>query len=133
MTPRLRPLAYIYDRSASLSSRHLLEQRLTGCHITADRYEWDIAGVWADRGLDALADFPFERPAFQRLVRQMKSDVAPQRTLVCLVHSWDRLTTARPALPAFQRHIQGAGGCVATTFGESDARFEAILPAGVNR
>ncbi|MFD9811908.1 hypothetical protein [Streptomyces sp. NPDC059080] len=57
-----RPLVYLYDRSAALHSRRLLHLRLIGCRTTAARHGWDVAGVWTDRGADALSDLLSERP-----------------------------------------------------------------------
>ncbi|WP_331759853.1 hypothetical protein OG422_31015 (plasmid) [Streptomyces sp. NBC_01525] len=123
------PLVYVYDRSTGLSSRRLLEQRLIGCRTTADRYGWEITGIWTDHGTDAMSHLPRERPAFLNLVHRMTADAsAVRRQRMCLVHDWDRLTTARTMRMAFQRQVADAGGCVATTFGESDARWEARIP-----
>ncbi|MFG2226933.1 hypothetical protein [Streptomyces sp. NPDC048644] len=115
--------AYVYDRTAAHRSRRLLDQRLLGCRNTAERYGWQVVGVWIDRGADALRELPAQRPEFLKLVRQLTADGrALGRPVVCLVHNWDRLSADHAVRPAFQRHIAGAGGHTATTFEESDRR-----------
>ncbi|MCB5909827.1 hypothetical protein [Streptomyces pinistramenti] len=117
------PRVYVYDRTAAHHSRRLLDQRLLGCRNTAERYGWEVVGVWMDLDLDAMTELPSERPKFMRLVQQMNADGhVLGRPVMCLVHNWDRLTTDNSIRPAFQRHVLGAGGHTATTFDESDAR-----------
>lgn len=128
MTAVNAPLAYVYDRCARRSQR-LLDMRLTGCHAHADREGWVLAGTWLDLGDNAVG---VDRPQLGALVEAMR-EAAPRRTVVCLVHHWGRLAADPGDRLALQQRIAGAGGQVATTFGESDARAHHVLAAAGGR
>ncbi|MET9294255.1 hypothetical protein [Streptomyces sp. NPDC003077] len=110
------PLAFIYDRNATFNHR-LLDMRVDGCRNYAERQRWDIAGTWTDHGDDALSNG--HRPAFQSLLRRML-EVSRSRTVLCLVHNWDRYAHDRPSRVDFQQRVALAGGYTATTFNETD-------------
>jgi hypothetical protein len=116
MTPRMAPLAFVYDRCATRSQREL-DMRLVGCHAHADLTGWVLAGRWLDLGDHALST---DRPQFAKLVEAMRKASA-SRDVVCLVHNWGRLATDDAERIALQKRIADAGGHVATTFNESDA------------
>lgn len=123
------PLVYIYDRSAGHSARHLLEQRLIGCRTTARRNGWEITGIRTDHGTEAMSHLPFERSAFLELVQQMRADASTaRRQRMCLVHDWGRLSATGTTRMVFQQQVAEAGGCVVTTFGQSDVCWEARTP-----
>ncbi|WP_030991759.1 recombinase family protein [Streptomyces sp. NRRL S-1813] len=113
------PLAFVYDRCASrdLRTRRELEMRMVGCHASADREGWVLAGgPWLDRGADALST---HRPQLSALLDSMQAE-AGRREVLCLVHDWGRLATDTTHRLILQQRIIEAGGWSATTFGESD-------------
>ncbi|MFJ2212647.1 hypothetical protein ACIQVO_17330 [Streptomyces sp. NPDC101062] len=124
------PLVFIYDRHGSHRARGTLDLRLEGCQSWAARKRWEIAGRWVDLGDQALTDH--DRPKFNELTLFMRevSELTPDRTLVCLVHHWDRLTRHGDRAE-YQRRIALAGGHTETTFGDDDQA--AILAAGWTR
>ncbi|MFI6700332.1 hypothetical protein ACIBJC_15365 [Streptomyces sp. NPDC050509] len=113
------PLVFIYDRHPSLRARGILDLRLEGCQNWAASRAWEIAGRWVDLGDDALSDA--HRPKFTELAAFMRevSELTPDRTLICLVHHWDRLTRHGDRA-TYQHRIAAAGGYTATTFGDDD-------------
>lgn len=118
-TPRseLTPLAFIYDRNATRSTT-VLDQRLTGCQNYAKLRGWEIAGQWLDLGDNALSD---HRPELARLIDAMQAR-ARDREVICLVHTWGRLTHDADSRIRYQMRIAQAGGHTETAFAESDAR-----------
>ncbi|MEU7596452.1 recombinase family protein [Streptomyces sp. NPDC039022] len=116
------PLAFIYDRNATRSSAYL-DMRLDGCHAYAARRGWTVADRWVDRGDDALTG---TRPQLSALLEIMRRE-ARIRPVICLVHSWGRLSADPEQRVAFQQRVARAGGHVATTFDESDERARAVL------
>ncbi|MFF3276019.1 recombinase family protein [Streptomyces chrestomyceticus] len=118
------PLAFIYDRNIATSSPYLA-LRLNGCdHYAHLRHGWQVAGVWIDRGQDALD--PVHRPEFSALLEIMKTQ-AGRRPVICLVHTWDRLARDPDQRIALQQRVAQVGGYCATTFDESDERAHAVL------
>ncbi|MFJ2174635.1 hypothetical protein ACIOHE_17280 [Streptomyces sp. NPDC087851] len=113
------PLVFIYDRHVSHRARGLLDLRLEGCQNWAASKGWEIAGRWVDLGDDALGDL--NRPRFNELTLFMAevSGLTPDRTLICLLHHWDRLTRYGDR-SAYQQRVARAGGFTATTFGDDD-------------
>ncbi|MET9292622.1 hypothetical protein [Streptomyces sp. NPDC003077] len=112
----MRPLAFIYDRDAVRSCR-LLNMRLSGCRNYAERQGWDVADAWIDRGDDALSNS--HRPQFDGLLDAML-EASQGRTVLCLIHNWDRYTHDLPSRVGFQQRVALAGGYTATTFDETD-------------
>ncbi|MFH8349237.1 hypothetical protein [Streptomyces sp. NPDC018045] len=121
------PLVFIHDRDATRSSA-ILDLRLSGCVNYADRHGRQIAGLWVDRGDDALSS---TRPQFSALVDTMR-DPARRRTTICLVHHWCRLAHDDALRHTLQQRVSRARGCTATTFGDADERADAVL-AGLGR
>lgn len=113
--PEQPPLAFIYDRHATTYARGMLDLRLDGCRNWAARQGWEVAGDWIDIGDQALTDGT--RLQFNGLCAAIEQ-YASHRQVLCLVHTWDRLT--RGDLAHYQRKVKAAGGYTATTFGESD-------------
>ncbi|WP_407555454.1 recombinase family protein [Streptomyces sp. Pv4-95] len=122
MSAERAPLAYVYDRCASRSKRHL-DMRLIGCHTYADHKGWVLAGRWLDLG-DAAVDCA--RPQLGELLAAMRA-TAPGREVLCLVHNWGRLAHDVQHRIAIQQRIAQAGGYSATTFDESDQRAREVL------
>ncbi|MEU3538472.1 hypothetical protein [Streptomyces paromomycinus] len=116
------PLVFIYDRNATRSSA-ILDLRLSGCVNYADRHGWQIAGLWVDRGDNALSR---TRPHFSALVETMRVQ-AGRRATICLVHHWCRLAHDEAQRRALQQRVARAHGCTATTFGDSDEQAHAVL------
>ncbi|MFI0257770.1 recombinase family protein [Streptomyces sp. NPDC017056] len=117
------PLAFIYDRNATASSPYL-NMRLDGCHNYAgQRRGWQVAGDWIDRGDHALDT---ERPEFGALLEIMRTQ-AGRRQVICLVHTWDRLSRAPEQRIALQQRVALVGGYCATTFDETDERAHTVL------
>ncbi|MFI0261518.1 hypothetical protein ACH4OW_21070 [Streptomyces sp. NPDC017056] len=116
------PLVFIYDRNATRSSA-ILDLRLSGCVNYADRHGWQVAGLWVDRGDDALGD---TRPQFSALVESLRAQ-AGSRASICLVHTWCRLAHDDGLRLLFQQRVAQARGCTATTFGDSDERAHTVL------
>ncbi|MFJ5678601.1 recombinase family protein [Streptomyces sp. NPDC093097] len=108
------PLAFVYDRCASRSRRQL-HMRLEGCRHYADRLGWVVAGCWLDLGDHALST---HRPQLDTMLATMRTE-ADHREVVCLVHTWERLTTDTTHRQLLQRRIAETGAWAATTFGES--------------
>jgi hypothetical protein len=125
---RRPPLAFIYDRNASRSTL-LLNARLLGCQSHAEHHGWDIAGEWLDLGAHALDN---TRPQFSELVAAMQSE-ATRRTVICLVHNWNRLTNDPEDRINLQQRVAQAGGHTETTFEESDARARNALTSESRR
>ncbi|MFK8848806.1 recombinase family protein [Streptomyces sp. Ac-502] len=121
------PLVFIYDRNATRSSA-ILDLRLSGCVNYADRHGWQIAGLWVDRGDNALST---TRPQFSALVESMGAQ-AGRRATICLVHHWCRLAHDDALRRTLQQRVARARGCTATTFGDSDEQAHAAL-AGLGR
>ncbi|MET9292615.1 recombinase family protein [Streptomyces sp. NPDC003077] len=122
-TPHMPPLAFIYDRNATFNHR-LLDMRLDGCRTYAERQGWDIAGTWTDHGDDALDSD--RRPEFDRLLHAML-EASRSRTVLCLIHNWDRYAHNGPSRTTFQQRVALAGGYTATTFDEADQGAVAVL------
>ncbi|MFJ3948962.1 hypothetical protein ACIPXV_02685 [Streptomyces libani] len=122
MSESMAPVAFVYDRCASRTVRHL-EMRLLGCDSYVDRMGWSMAGRWIDRGDDALT---VQRPKLVALLDAMQ-EAAAAREVLCLVHNWGRLSADGPERLAFQTRIVRAGGWSETTFGESDRRGRTLL------
>lgn len=118
----MAPVAFVYDRCASRSVRHL-EMRMLGCDSYVDRMGWSMAGRWIDRGDDALT---VQRPKLAALLTAMQ-EAAAERDVLCLVHDWGRLAADDTERLAFQTRIAKAGGWTATTFGESDRHSRTLL------
>ncbi|RSO22869.1 hypothetical protein DMH15_32710 [Streptomyces sp. WAC 06725] len=116
------PLVLIYDRNATRSSA-ILDLRLSGCVNYADCHGWQIAGLWVDRGDDALSA---TRPQFCALIEVMRVE-AGRRATICLVHNWCRLAHDDALRLTLQQRVAQVRGCTATTFGNSDARAHAVL------
>ncbi|RDG37289.1 recombinase family protein [Streptomyces corynorhini] len=110
------PIVFIYDRHPGRRGRVILNLRLEGCQNWAAAKQWEITGRWVDLGDDALTDD--QRPAFAELLAYM-ADLPGDRTKICLVHHWERLTRHGDRAD-YQRRVRGAGGYIATTFGEDD-------------
>lgn len=117
-----QPLAFIYDRNAT-RSHAILDLRLEGCRTYARRHGWQVADAWIDRGDEALGS---GRPRLTALLEIMRTQ-ARIRPVLCLVHTWDRLAHDGELRIALQQRVAQAGGYVATTFDESDARAHAVL------
>nr|WSZ99595.1 recombinase family protein [Streptomyces sp. NBC_00857] len=117
-----RPLAFIYDRHATERSRGMLDLRLEGCRNWAALQRWDVAGAWVDLGDHALTDD--HRPQFDVLCTAMTLHAA-ERTAICLIHNWERLTRNNRA--TYQRRVAAAGGYTATAFGENDQTAVATM------
>ncbi|MEV5596964.1 recombinase family protein [Streptomyces sp. NPDC052496] len=111
------PLAFIYDRNAT-RSHAMLEMRVGGCRTYAEQQGWEVAGVWADFGDEALGG---ERPELGALIGVLRRMVVGRRAF-CLVHHWNRFAHDVEGRLALQRRVARAGGYSATTFGESDER-----------
>ncbi|MFJ9027551.1 hypothetical protein ACIRQP_03345 [Streptomyces sp. NPDC102274] len=109
------PLAFIYDRHAT-SHRAPMDLRLDGCRNWAALHGWEIAGIWLDLGDNALIED--DRPQFDGLCRAMEL-YAGTREVLCLVHTWERLTRTG-ALPEYLRRVAAAGGYTATCQGDDD-------------
>ncbi|MFJ9029831.1 recombinase family protein [Streptomyces sp. NPDC102274] len=109
------PLVFIYDRHAT-EHRAPLDLRLDGCRNWAELHGWEIAGIWLDLGDNALTDG--RRPQFDGLCGAMAL-YAGSREVLCLVHTWDRLTRTG-ALPGYLRRVAAAGGYTVTGLGEDD-------------
>ncbi|MEV8391890.1 MULTISPECIES: hypothetical protein [unclassified Streptomyces] len=109
------PLTFIYDRHAT-DHRAPLDLRLDGCRNWAGLNGWELAGIWFDLGDNALTDG--HRPQFNGLCGAMET-YAGAREVLCLVHTWERLTRT-DALPAYQRRVAAAGGYTATCLGDDD-------------
>ncbi|MFB6983985.1 hypothetical protein [Streptomyces scopuliridis] len=110
------PLVFIYDRHAIPHARGTLDLRLEGCQNWAAERNWEIAGRWVDLGDDALTDT--HRPRFGELCTFM-AELTGERTAICLVHNWTRLTRTGDRAE-YQHKVRQAGGYTATTFGEDD-------------
>ncbi|KOG66317.1 hypothetical protein ADK76_02970 [Streptomyces griseoflavus] len=121
------PLVFIYDRNATRSSA-ILDLRLSGCVNYADHHGWQIAGLWVDRGDDALG---VTRPQFSMLIETMRGQ-AGHRATICLVHHWGRLAHDAALRRTLQQRVARAHSCTATTFGDSDEQSHAVL-AGLGR
>ncbi|MEV6425770.1 hypothetical protein [Streptomyces sp. NPDC051662] len=120
------PLAFIYDRHAT-EHRAPLDLRLDGCRNWAALHGWAIAGIWLDLGDAALTDG--HRRQFDGLCGAMAL-YAGNREVLCLVHTWDRLTRT-DACPEYQRKVAAAGGYTATCLGEDDqGAFSSAAHAG---
>ncbi|MEV8396029.1 MULTISPECIES: hypothetical protein [unclassified Streptomyces] len=117
MSTASSPLVFIYDRHAT-EHRAPLDLRLAGCRNWAALRDWEIAGIWLDLGDNALTDG--HRPQFNGLCGAMET-YAGTREVLCLVHTWERLTRT-DALPDYQRRVAAAGGYTATCLGEDDRR-----------
>ncbi|MFJ2111233.1 recombinase family protein [Streptomyces sp. NPDC087850] len=117
------PLVFIYDRHPG-QRRAILDLRLDGCQNWAAAQRWEIAGRWVDLGDDALTDD--RRPGFDELVSFM-AEIPGDRTKICLVHHWERLTHHGDRAD-FQRRVREAGGFIATTFGEDDQAATLATP-----
>ncbi|MFE2493953.1 hypothetical protein ACFXKS_13290 [Streptomyces scopuliridis] len=115
MSTALPPLVFIYDRHAT-RHRAPLDLRLDGCRNWAALHGWEIAGIWLDLGDTALTDG--HRPQFNGLCGAM-APYAGRREVLCLVHTWQRLTRT-DARPEYQRRVAAAGGYTATCLGEDD-------------
>ncbi|MFE9886292.1 hypothetical protein [Streptomyces scopuliridis] len=109
------PLAFIYDRHAT-EHRAPLDLRLDGCRNWAVLHGWEIAGIWLDLGDTALTDW--NRPQFNGLCGAMAL-YAGGREVLCLVHTWERLTRTGTRTE-YQRKVAAAGGYTATCLGEDD-------------
>ncbi|AXG77626.1 recombinase family protein [Streptomyces paludis] len=105
------PLVFLYDRHPGLRARAILNLRLDGCQNWAAARHWEIAGRWVDLGDDALTDH--RRPGFDELVTFM-AEIPGDRTKICLVHHWERLTRHGDRAD-YQRRVREAGGYIATT------------------
>ncbi|MEW1722244.1 hypothetical protein [Streptomyces sp. NPDC093109] len=123
------PLVFIYDRYPGRlgRGRGILNLRLEGCQNWAAAQRWEIVGRWVDLGDQALTDE--DRPRFDELVTDMAemSEVAPGRSLICLVHHWDRLTR-HGNRGQYQHRITAAGGYTSTTFGDDDQATTLAAP-----
>lgn len=63
------PVAFVHDRCASRSYRHL-EMRMIGCESYIDRIGWSMAGRWIDA--------PRRRSALETPVRRRPPSSAPR-------------------------------------------------------
>ncbi|MFD7089110.1 hypothetical protein ACFV94_15065 [Streptomyces sp. NPDC059896] len=114
------PLVLVYDRRAT--KHHApLGLRLDGCRNRAALHGWEIAGIRLDLGDTALTDG--HRPQFHGLCGAMAA-YADRREVLCLVHTWQRLTRT-DARPEYQRKVATARGYTATCLGEDDRRVVA--------
>ncbi|XLE02408.1 recombinase family protein [Streptomyces sp. 184] len=107
--------AYVYDRTATHASGPL-DDRLARCCDFAEARAWLVAGVWVDRGDDALTCD--HRPAWDALVAAMRKDRSPRA--VCLVEGWDRIARPWSASTPLRARVRQAGGVTCTTRGECD-------------
>lgn len=114
--PTQPPLAFIYDRHVT-TGEAMLNLRLQDCHAYATKREWEPAGEWLDRGVDALTSD--HRPLFDDLCWALERAVAEGRRAVCLVQDWDRLSRDEQAKSAFARRIVLAGGWIETAHGDT--------------
>ncbi|MFE7318485.1 recombinase family protein [Streptomyces sp. NPDC057555] len=117
------PLAFVYDRSAS-HSRRQLGMRLEGCRHYADRMGWVVVGGWFDLGEHAMS---IQRPQLDALITTMRAQ-ADECEVLCLVHTWERLTANPSHRLLLQQRITAAGGQTVTTFdapGRTAARIAA--------
>lgn len=121
VTDRPPPLAFIYDRRMT-PTRAVLRLRLATCHEYAAELRWEVAGEWVDVDAHALSDH--NRPQFEDLLAAMRRAAAAGRTVVLLLHAWDRLSRDAGRQSAFLRYVTLAGGYTATYSGEDDRRPE---------
>ncbi|WP_181789664.1 recombinase family protein [Streptomyces phytophilus] len=113
--PARPTLAFIYDRHATLTTA-ALDARIERCQRYAVEHGWVAAGLWVDRGDNALTNWP--RPQWDRLIYAMRQAAAPA---VCLVDSWERISREQTARTILQLAVHQAGGRCVTTAGEDDA------------
>jgi hypothetical protein len=109
------PLVFIYDRHTT-RARAILDLRLEGCQNWAAAKGYEIAGRWVDLGDDALTDV--SRPRFDEMLAFM-AEMSEGRTLICLIHHWDRFTRYGDRAE-YQRRIALAGGHIETPSGDDD-------------
>ncbi|MDJ0340751.1 recombinase family protein [Streptomyces sp. H10-C2] len=116
MSTNNQPLAFFYDRHATPSTG-ILQVRLEACREYAAELRYEVAGEWIDRGDDALSDD--RRPQFDAMLDAL-AGASVDRTVLCLINGWDRLSRDPGRCGHFRYRIHMAGGWTETTTGEDD-------------
>ncbi|MBV9026569.1 MAG: recombinase family protein [Streptomycetaceae bacterium] len=114
MTPTQHPLAFIYDRLATVN-RVILQLRLETCAQYAGAQGWQIGGWFVDEGDDALTTD--RRPAFDAMCNTIRA-AGVDAPRVCLLHDWDRLSRDKETCGLLTGRVLRLGARVETCFGE---------------